>query len=124
MSGRWWLSIWTLGLGLVVLVAQLIAGNPRAGAITAGIFLAAAAIFYGAERSETFRGIGGSDGDERFRGIEVSAMSVAGRAMALSVIAAMVYELARGEDAAHYSWVIGVGTLAYLGSFIWLQRHK
>jgi drug/metabolite transporter (DMT)-like permease len=124
VGGRWWLPIWCLGLGSVVLIAELIGGNARNGAITAGIFLIVAAAFYAAERSEAFRGLGGADGDERFRGIETTAMSLAGRAMALCVIAAMVIEIARGNDAAQYSWIVGVGTVAYVGSILWLQRHR
>ena len=124
LGSRWWLPIWTLGLGSVFLIAELIAGNPRSGAITAAIFVVVAAAFYAAERSETFRGIGGAAGDERFRGIETTAMSFAGRAMAISVFAAMVVELARGNDATQFSWIVAVGTLVYLGSIIWLQRSR
>ena len=124
LRSRWWLPIWTLGLGLVFVIAQLIAGNARSGAITAALFVGVAALFYAAERSEAFRGIGGAAGDERFRGIESTAMSFAGRVMAVSVFAAMVVELARGNDGTQYSWIVALGTLAYLGSIVWLQRRR
>lgn len=124
MEARWWMPVWCLGLGAMLTAAQAIGGDPAAAAVTGGVFVLAAGAFGLAERSESLRGMGGSEGDERFAGIEVSAMAIAGRVMALAVIAAWTVELARGNDALQYAWILGVGAVAYLGAMVALRRLR
>jgi hypothetical protein len=118
------MPIWCLGLGALILTAQLIGGDSRGGAISFGVMAAAAAFFYFGERSETLRGIGGGAQDERFALIDRTALSIAGTAMALALLVAWLYELSQGHAGTAYSGIFAVGTIAYLGSIVWLRRHS
>ena len=120
-QGRWWLPIWTAGLGLALAAAAAAGGEAANGLIIACCFLVVAVAFALAERSESLRGIGGVDGDERFARIETRSMAAAGRAMAVAIIVAWGYELSQGDDAAAITWILGVGTIAYVGSMIWIR---
>jgi hypothetical protein len=124
MQARWWLPVWCLGVGIVIAGAQALGGDEGLAAITFALFVLTAAAFGIAERSETLRGLGGSEGDERFAGIERSAMAFAGRIMALAVIVGWVVELARGNDGIQYAWVLGAGTIAYLAAAVVLRRRR
>jgi hypothetical protein len=113
---------WCLGVGAVLTAAEAIGGNPAAAAMTAAIFILAAGAFGLAERSEPLRGLGGSQGDERFARIETAAMAIAGRVMGIAVLVAWAVELARGNDGIEYAWVIGAGSIAYLVAMVALRR--
>jgi hypothetical protein len=106
-----------------MLVAAAIGGDPVGGLIIAASFLVAAAALLVAERSESLRGVGGPAGDERFARIEVSSMATAGRAMGLAVIAAWIIALANGDDGTSFTWVLGVGAIAYVASLAWRRAR-
>ncbi|MFN8111635.1 MAG: hypothetical protein U0R51_00395 [Solirubrobacterales bacterium] len=123
-KGRWWLPIWSAGLGLVLFAAAAAGGETTSGLIIACCFFVVAVAFAVAERSESLRGIGGVDGDERFARIETRSMAAAGRAMAVAIIAAWGYELTQGEDAAGITWILGVGTIVYVASMVWIRGRS
>jgi len=107
-----------------MLAAAAIGGDLLGGLIIAASFLLAAAALFAAERSESLRGVGGAAGDERFARIEVSSMATAGRAMGLAVTAAWLIALANGDDGASFTWVLGIGAIAYVVSLAWRRaRH-
>ena len=119
--GRWWLPVWSAGLGVAMLIAAAIGGDLLGGLIIAASFLIAAVALVIAERSEALRGVGGPAGDERFARIEIGSMATAGRAMGLAVIAAWIIALANGDDGASFTWILGIGAIAYVISLAW--RH-
>jgi hypothetical protein len=106
-----------------MLVAAAIGGDPLGGLFIAASFLIAAAALLVAERSESLRGVGGPADDERFARIEVSSMASAGRAMGLAVIAAWIIALANGDDGTGFTWVLGVGAIAYVISLAWRRAR-
>ncbi|MCB0876094.1 MAG: hypothetical protein KDB46_07860 [Solirubrobacterales bacterium] len=119
--GRWWLPIWTAGLGVVMLVAAALGGDAVAGLVIAASFAVAAVAFAAAERTESLRGIGGVDGDERFARIEVRSMAAAGRVMAVAIVAAWAYELSQGDDGGAFTWILGLGAIGYVAAMVWLR---
>ena len=123
-QGRWWLPTWTAVLGAVMFGAAAIGGDLIGGLILAACFVLVAGVFAFAEHSESLRGIGGVDGDERFARIETRSMATAGRAMALAIVAGWAYELSQGNDGAAFTWILGIGVLAYVAAMIWIRGRS
>ena len=111
-------------LGVILFAAAAAGGDAIGGLIIACCFFVVAGAFALAEGSETLRGIGGVDGDERFARIETRSMATAGRAMALAVIAGWAYELSQGDDGAGFTWILGIGALAYVAAMVWIRGRS
>lgn len=98
MRSKWFMPLFCLALGAVVLVASWLGGHPGEGVFSLAV-MAAFGLFLllVAGRSETVRGLT-SGGDERFAQIDLRATAVAG----LAVIMALIVALAdRGRPRAH-----------------------
>lgn len=67
-------------------------------------------------RSDTVRGLRGDGRDERFHRIDVMATAVAGSVLFGTIIVASLVQMARGEDAAPFSWLGVIAALSYLGA--------
>ena len=115
---KWFLPLFAVGLGLVMLVAQWIGGNPLAGLGSLGIMSAFAAVVLFGGRSETIRGLRGDGRDERFRAIDMQATAIAGLAVITAIIVAFVVEIARGQSGHPYDWLGAVAGLAYLAAIV------
>jgi hypothetical protein len=120
---RWWLPVWSAGLGVAMLIAAALGGDALGGLIIAASFFVVAGGLVIAERSESLRGVGGPAGDERFARIEVGSMATAGRAMGLAVIVAWIIALANGDEGASFTWVLGIGAIAYVISLAWRRAR-
>ncbi len=86
-SSKWFLPLFSLGLGLVVLLLT--------------------------SRSETIRGLTVGR-DERFAQIDLRATAVAGLIVITAVIVAWLVEIARGNSGSPYGWLAAIAGLAYL----------
>ncbi len=117
-KSKWFLPLFAVALGLVMFGAQWIGGNALSGLGSLGIMTGFAAIVLFGGRSETIRGLRGDGRDERFREIDIHATAVAGLAVITAVIVAFVVEIARGRNAAPYTWLGAIGGLAYLIAII------
>jgi uncharacterized YccA/Bax inhibitor family protein len=84
---KWFLPLFCLGLGLVLL---LLTG-----------------------RSETLRGLT-TGRDERFTQIDLRATAVTGLVLITTVIVAWLVEIARGHSGNPYGWLGAIGGLAYI----------
>src|SRR5262245_53436799 len=115
---KWFLPLFAVALGLLVLAAQWIGGNPGSGLVSLGIMTAFGALVLLGGRSETIRGLRGDGRDERFRQIDIHATAIAGLAVTIAIIVAFVIELARGHDGNPYGWLGAIGGLAYLVAVI------
>lgn len=81
-ESKWFLPIFSVGLGLVFLAVQWIGGSPGSGLASLGIMTAfGAIILIGGQRSETIRGLRGDGRDERFRKIDIHATALSGLAV-------------------------------------------
>ncbi len=118
---RWFLPLFAVALGAVVFAAQWVGGHPGSGLVSFAIMAVfGAAILFGG-RSETIRGLRGDGRDERFRAIDIHATAFAGVAVIVAVLVAFVVELGRGHDGSPYSWLAGIGGLAYVAALVALR---
>jgi hypothetical protein len=120
---KWFLPLFALALGFVMLAAQWIGGNPGSGLASLGIMTAFGALILLGGHSETIRGLRGDGRDERFRMIDIHATAFAGLAVITAFIVAFVVEVARGHNGNPYTWLGAVAGLAYLGAVAVLRMR-
>ena len=111
---RWLLPLFSLGLGLVILLASWLGGQLGAGLIAlafmAGFGLL---ILLLTGRSETVRGLTTSR-DERFAQIDLRATALTGLVVLVTLIVAWLVAIARGRSGHPYDWLLAVSGLTYL----------
>ena len=122
-KSKWFLPLFSVALGVVMLVAQAIGGHPGQGFVSLGIMTAFGTLVRFGGRSETIRGLRGDGRDERFAQIDMRATAFAGLVLILTVIAGFVIEVARGREGAPYTWLAAIGGLAYIVAIVW-QRLR
>ena len=111
---KWFLPLFCLGLGGVVLVASWLGGSLGAGVyglVVLAVFGLALLLLTG--RSETLRGLT-IGRDERFAQIDLRATAVAGLVLIITVIVAWLVEIARGQSGSPYGWLGAIAGLAYI----------
>jgi hypothetical protein len=118
---KWFLPLFAVALGFVMLAAMWIGGNPSLGLQSLGIMTAFGALILLGGRSETIRGLRGDGRDERFRQIDIHATALAGMVVLATIIVAFILEVARGQDGTPYSWLGAIGGLSYLIAVIALR---
>jgi hypothetical protein len=118
---KWFLPSFAVALGLVMLAAQWVGGNPGSGLVSLGVMAAFGALVLLGGRSETIRGLRGDGRDERFRQIDVRATAFAGAAVIVAVIVAFLVEMARGNSGSPYTWLGALGGVAYLLAVVVLR---
>jgi hypothetical protein len=104
----------SLFLGLLMLGAFWIGGNPGDGPACLGVMAAVAALFAFGGRSETLRGLGGPGRDERWAMIDLRATAFAGLVTILAIIGAWLVAIAGGEDGSPYGQLGAVAGVAYV----------
>jgi hypothetical protein len=107
----------------VILAAQWVGGNPRAGLESLGIMAGFGLLLLVGGRSETIRGLRGDGRDERFALIDLRATAFAGNVVILAVIVGWLVELARGHDGRTFGLLGAVGGIAYVVA-IAVQRWR
>jgi len=111
---KWFLPLFCLGLGAVVLAASWLGGS-----LAAGVYGLAVLAVFGlvllllTGRSETLRGLT-TGRDERFAQIDLRATAVTGLVLITTVIVAWLVEIARGHSGNPYGWLGAIGGLAYI----------
>jgi len=124
-KSKWFLPLFAVALGGVVLAAQWAGGDPSGGVISFAILAGTGAIFlFGGRWSETIRGLRGDGRDERFMQIDIAATALAGMAVITAIIVAFIVELAQGEDGAPYSWLGAIGGVVYLLAIVVLRLRR
>ena len=111
---KWFLPGFTVAMGIVILVAEWIGGDPVGGVIALAIATGFAALVLLGGRSETVRGLRGDGRDERFRQIDIHATAISGVVVISAIIIAFIVEVARGHDGSPYTWLAAVAGIAYL----------
>src|SRR5262245_26313661 len=111
---KWFQPLFAVALGVVMLVAMWIGGDPRSGVYSLAILAAFGGLILLGGRSETIRGLRGDGRDERFRQMDIAATALAGIAVITAIIIAFIVEVARGQDGTPYSWLGAIAGLAYL----------
>ena len=118
---KWFLPLFSVALGLLMLAALWIGGNPGLGLQSLAIMTAFGAIVLFGGRSETIRGLRGDGRDERFVALDLKATAFAGMVVIACLIGAFIVELARGEDGNPYALLGAVGGLAYVVAVVFLR---
>ena len=113
---KFFLPLFVVGLGVAMLAAQWIAGDPRNGLISLAIMAAFGVLVLLGGRSETVRGLRGDGRDERFHRIDITATAFAGSVLFGTIIVASIVQMARGEDVGPFGWLAVVAALSYLGA--------
>lgn len=118
---RWFLPLFSVGLGVVMLVALWIGGHLGDGLGALGLMGALGLVFLLGGRSETIRGLRGDGRDERFAMIDLKATAFTGVAIIVAVIVAFLVEVARGRSGAPYDWLGAIGGVSYLAAILTLR---
>jgi hypothetical protein len=115
MRNRWFMPAFCLFLGALMFGAFAIGGDTGQGAISLGIMAVLGAVFaFGAGRSETLSGLGGTGRDERWQMIDVHATALSGLVLVVAVIGGFLYEVADGQDGSPYAQLGAIGGVAYV----------
>jgi len=122
-KSRWFLPGFSMGLGIVMMTAIWLGGDPSLGLQALGVMTIFAAIIFFGGRSETIRGLRGDGRDERFRQIDLAATAIAGLAVITAIIVGFLVEAAQGHDGRPYSWLGAVGGVAYLVAIVVLRTR-
>ena len=121
---KWFVPLFALALGLVLLAAQWIGGDPLSGLASLAVMAGFGGAVLVGGRSETIRGLRGDGRDERFRQMDVEATAVAGLAVITAIIVAFVVELARGNSGSPYGWLGAIAGLAYIVAIVVLRLRR
>lgn len=113
---KWLLPLFSLGMGVVVLLAAWLGGQLIAGiyglAVLAVLGLATLLL---TGRSETVRGLT-TGRDERFTQIDLQAMAVTGLVLIATVLVAWLVEIARGHSGNPYGWLGAIAGFTYVAA--------
>lgn len=113
MRSRWFMPLFCLGLGVVVLVANWLGGQLGAGLYSLAIMAGFGLFLLLAAGNETIRGLT-IGRDERFVQIDLKATAIAGLVLITALIVAWLVEVARGHSGSPYDWLCAIGGLAYI----------
>jgi len=113
MRSKWFLPLFSLGLGVVVLAVSWVGGSLGSGLVSLAILAGFGLFILLAGRSETIRGLRGDGRDERFAQIDLRATAVAGLVLIVTLIVAGLTEIARGHSGSPYTWLCAIGGLGY-----------
>ncbi|HVX41069.1 MAG TPA: hypothetical protein VHB25_15995 [Gemmatimonadaceae bacterium] len=120
---KWFLPLFSLALGVLMLVAQWIGGDPGSGLASLAIMAALGVVFLAGGRSETIRGLRGDGRDERFCQLDIRATAFAGTAAIAAIIVGFMVDVATGGNGAPYTWLGAIAGVAYLGAVVY-QRIR
>jgi len=121
---RWWMPLFSLGLGAFVFAAFAIGGRTGDGLRGFAVMAALAALLYFGGRSDTLRGLGGPGRDERWAAIDLRASAVAGFVLITVVLGAWLWEVANGDDGSPYVQVAAVAGVAYIAAVAFLRLRS
>ena len=121
MHSKWTLPIFSALLGVVLLAALSIGGQPVAGLWSLGLMVLFGLAILTGGRSETVRGLRGDGRDERFAMLDLQATALAGLALMIAVIVAFLIEVAQGHSGEPYDWLGAIAGLAYIAAVIVLR---
>lgn len=111
---KWFLPLFSVGIGLVFMGA-LWAGGEREGGIQALVLMSVLAlIFLVGGRSDMIRGLRGDGRDEYWQRLDVHATALAGYAVIAAIGVMCVWEWGHGRDGSPYVQLGAIAGLAYI----------
>ncbi len=122
MGTRWATPAVGLLLGLLLLAASALGGQPGLGlGMFAVMALYSAVLLIFGGRSETIGVLGGRPADERLASFNLLATAVAGTAAILVAIGGFLWAIAHGQTGNDFALVGAVAGIAYLGALLWFR---
>lgn len=111
---KWFLPLFCLGLGIVILAVAALGGQLGAGLISLAVLAGfGLLLLLLTSRSETVRGLTVGR-DERFAQIDLRATAVTGLVLVITLIVVWLVEIGRGHSGQPYDWLCAIGGLAYI----------
>jgi hypothetical protein len=121
---KWFLPLFSIGLGLAMLIAFWIGDDPQSGLTSLGIMTGLALVVLLGGRSETVRGLRGDGRDERFAWIDQTATLIAGQVLLGAVLALCLWEWAHGRDGWPYVPLGALTGVTYLVALAFLRWRR
>ena len=118
---KWFLPLFSVAMGGLLLAAFWLGGNPGAGLACLAVMIVFGLAVLVAGRSETVRGLRGDGRDERFAQMDLRATAVSGLVVIVALIVAWLVEIARGHSGNPYGWLLAISGLSYLITVVILR---
>ncbi len=113
---RWWLPLFSLFLGLLMLAAFWIGDDLGMGLFALGVMAGAGLLFLVGGRSEMVRGLRGDGRDEYWERMDVHASYLAGMATIGLIIGMCLWEWAHGRSGTPYVQLGAIAGVAYVAA--------
>jgi hypothetical protein len=113
-ASKWFLPLFSLGMGVVILLTAWLGGQLAVGLIALVVLAGFGLFVLLAGRSETIRGLRGDGRDERFAQIDLTATAATGLVLLVALVIAWLVQIAEGHSGSPYGWLMALGGLAYL----------
>lgn len=113
---KWFLPLFAVALGVAMLTAFSLGGNPRDGIGTAAFMTVVGAIVLFGGRSELIRGLRGDGRDEYWERLDLNATALAGVVLICAVIAMCIWEWGHGRSGEPYVQLGAIAGVAYIGA--------
>jgi len=120
---RWFVPLFSLALGGLMLAAQSVGGHVRAGLFSLALMAGLGLVFAFGGRSETIRGLRGDGRDERFADIDLRATAFCGLVVIFGLIGLFLWDLAHGDQPGPYAGVMAIGGVAYVVAIVRLRTR-
>jgi hypothetical protein len=118
---KWFTPLICLGLGVLVFAVSALGGQLAAGLVSLAVIAGFGLIMLLlTSRSETIRGLTVAR-DERFAQLDLRATALSGLVVLLAALVGWLVEVARGHNGHPYDWLLAVGGLGYLVSFVFFR---
>jgi hypothetical protein len=121
---KWFLSAFSVGLGLVMLLAFWAGGNARQGVFALALMVVCGLFFLLGGRSEAIRGLRGDGRDEYWLAMDRDATLATGFVLIAAVIGMCLWEWGHGRDGTPYVQLGALAGVAYAVALVALRIRR
>jgi hypothetical protein len=111
---KWFLPLFSVGLGLVFLAALWAGGDRRGGFEALAVMAGLGLLVLAGGRSELIRGLRGDGRDEYWQRLDIHATVLAGNVAIGLIIGMCAWEWAHGRDGTPYAQLGAITGIAYV----------
>ena len=113
---KWFLPAFSLALGLAILAAFWIGGEPDEGLWGLGVMAVVGLGFLALGRFDLVRGLRGDGRDEYWERLDIHATALAGLVTISLIIVMCLWEWAHGRDGSPYAQLGAIAGVAYVAA--------